>query len=76
MITDTKLLIFSLNAILFAFFLMQMAFFHRYGHFGFSYWNKPPAMAPARIKTQKKASQNGLLEIVAEARLERTTSRL
>ena len=61
MITDTKLLIFSLNAILFAFFLMQMAFFHRYGHFGFSYWSEPPAMAPARIKAQKKQARTACL---------------
>lgn len=61
MITDTKLLIFSLNAIFFAFFLMQMAFFHRYGHFGFSYWSETPAMAPARIKTQKKQARTACL---------------
>lgn len=54
MITDTKLLIFSLNAILFAFFLMANGIFSQIRSLRLSYWSETPAMAPARIKTQKK----------------------
>ena len=76
MITETKLLIFSLNAILFAFFFDANGIFSQIRPLRLFILEQAAGHGSRPDKDTKKASQNGLLEIVAEARLERTTSRL